>query len=300
MLNDDTIKSNLPTAKKRDFYKTELWIGQGGNGKTHENLKDEGLVNAMYIAPSYKLASNKAQEYNVKADCLKHITDGRRTKDNYKFFSVLIIDEASMIAENERKQIFENYKGKIIFCGDIGYQLRPIKGKEIDINTFDNIIEKKKNYRYIKGDKIIDLTKVLRHQIKNSFNKWIEKEPLMELLKLYDLDFVDFEQVKEQYTAKDMIITATNYRKDLFTETFKDIKKYYILQRTKGLNRGDIVEDEEIKAEKELRHGYTIHSIQGETIKTVLYIDINKGMGLRSLYTAISRAKSIKNIKIII
>jgi hypothetical protein len=40
-----------------------------------------------------------------------------------------------------------------------------------------------------------------------------------------------------------------------------------------------------------LRHGFTIHSIQGETAENKLFIDIRGMTDLKMLYTAISRAQ---------
>ena len=40
-----------------------------------------------------------------------------------------------------------------------------------------------------------------------------------------------------------------------------------------------------------LRHGFTIHSIQGETAQDKLFIDLRGITDLRMLYTAISRAQ---------
>ena len=68
-------------------------------------------------------------------------------------------------------------------------------------------------------------------------------------------------------------------------------------------NKGDYC-NTEIVFEKppvkhELRHAFTIHSIQGETASDKLFIDINKMTSLRMLYTAISRARYKSQIIII-
>jgi len=299
--SEDILLYNLPTAPPREHYTTEIHIGQGGNGKTYSNLKDEGFINLTYIAPSYKLSSNKSKEFNINADALAQITGARRTQDNFKYFNVLVVDEASMINEDQKKYIFQNFKGKIIFCGDIGFQLPPIEGKPININSFENIVNNNtKNYRFEEGDKIIELVKILRDFIELNKSRIILKENIQKLFKLFNVEELTIEELQKVYKKEEMIITATHTRKNLFTQLFKHLNKYYILERKKGINKGDITTDEKLEVEKELRHGYTIHSIQGETIKNTLYIDINKGMSLKSLYTAVSRVKTINNIKIII
>jgi len=47
----------LPSFRKP--FNRELFLGAGGNGKTHVNLIDKGFVKPIYIAPSWKLARAK-------------------------------------------------------------------------------------------------------------------------------------------------------------------------------------------------------------------------------------------------
>ena len=50
----------------------------------------------------------------------------------------------------------------------------------------------------------------------------------------------------------------------------------------------------------EMRHGYTTHCVQGETFNNMIYIHINEIRDERIFYTALSRAKYYKQIKLII
>ena len=116
-----------PTAEPRDFYKKQLFLGGGGCGKTHINLTDEGLINVIYIAPSWKLASNKKQEFpNIPVSVLHRLVNEPYSPEIIKKYNNYIIDEASFIKEGEKKFIFEKCGGKMIFCGDIGFQLEPV------------------------------------------------------------------------------------------------------------------------------------------------------------------------------
>jgi ATP-dependent exoDNAse (exonuclease V) alpha subunit len=49
----------------------------------------------------------------------------------------------------------------------------------------------------------------------------------------------------------------------------------------------------------EIRHHFTTHSIQGETIETKIFIDCSKMFDSRMFYTAISRARKLDQLYII-
>ena len=112
------------------------------------------------------------------------------------------------------------------------------------------------------------------------------------------------DELKNKYCRKDMILCRTNSKKDEYTEMFKHIEKYYILKTDKKYCNGEIVyekPDPEYYKEGvdyQLRHAYTIHSIQGETAKHNLYVD-NKYIEPRAIYTALSRAEYLSQIYII-
>ena len=98
-----------------------------------------------------------------------------------------------------------------------------------------------------------------------------------------------------------MVLCSSHKKKDEYTNLFKDLKKYYITKTTNKYSCGEIlITNEIIPAEfgAELRHAYTVHSIQGETCKTKLFIEA-KNMDMRMFYTAVSRAEYINQIFIV-
>ena len=89
---------------------------------------------------------------------------------------------------------------------------------------------------------------------------------------------------------------------------FHDVEKYYILKTDRKYCKGGIIfdkPDENYKqrtgdmkakdADYEVRHAYTIHSIQGETAKHNLFIDARM-MEAEAIYTALSRAEYLHQI----
>lgn len=291
------IPSNL--AEYREHNKNELHLGAGGCGKTHIQLLDNGLINPLYVAPSWKLARNKYNEYKIHTTVLARVDTKDIEKINYvkRFSNVLIIDECSMMSEEQKNRILNLYKDfKIIFCGDLGFQLGAYDGQEMTTNGFNKIIEYKTNYR-CKDDKLLFLLQQLRIMIKSTE---ITNEEIIKYVKEYIKDnIINIDKLKNLYKIEDMILTGTKQSRDDYTDIFKDLKKYYVEETTRFYSKGDIFIDEE-PPKSIIRHGFTTHSIQGETAHYNLYIDLNGMWDRRMLYTALSRAKYLNQIYLII
>jgi len=299
VINCENDKPKLP--KGRKHHQVELHTGPGGAGKTHNNLIDKGLIAPLYVAPSWKLARNKAQEYNIDCSVFHYLI----TKDpevwlpNLRNYNTLIIDEISMLNNQDKNLILKRFKHhKIIFCGDLGYQLPPVEGYEFCANNLP-LFRHKKNYRC----KCEILAKVLVN-----CRKLIERDFIdIDCRKiLIDFGFVIHKKEDIDYSLDDLIITKTHKNKDYYTETYKDKattfgkQKYLVKENTRDYSNGQIVIGEKpYGVDSVLQHAFTIHSIQGETCKDTLFIDINRIKCLRMLYTALSRAKLFSQIKII-
>tara|TARA_R110000764_G_scaffold102849_3_gene188444 strand:+ start:1176 stop:3959 length:2784 start_codon:yes stop_codon:yes gene_type:complete len=286
-------KPKLPKGRKHN--PVELHVGPGGAGKTHNNLIDKGLIAPLYVAPSWKLARGKGDEYNIDCSVFHYLT----TKDpevwlpNLRNYNTLIIDEISMLSEQDKLLILKRFSHhKIIFCGDLGYQLPPVEGYEFIAKDFP-VMKHTKNYRC----QCTILAKVL-----DKCRKLIEED-------FIDIDcreflttcgFVIHQKELIDYSVEDLIITKTHKNKDFYSQRYKDMEKYLVKENTRDYSNGEIVIGKKpLGVESLLQHAFTIHSIQGETCKDTLFIDINKINCLRMLYTALSRAKLLSQIKII-
>ena len=311
----------LPDAESREFYKTELFLGGGGCGKTYRNLNDTGLINVCFIAPSWKLASKKKEEFpNISSSVLYRFTHEPYSMELINKYNVLIIDEASMINEFEKQFLIKNSKSKLIFCGDLNYQLPPVNSldtiryiqkNKLDINLlnemntegFENIVECKTNFRSGNDKKLMKIINYLRDIIYK--NKHLEESEQITLEHVYNqiknkFKSITKDELKNIYNKKDLIICSENLIKDEYTEMFKNIEKYRVKENSRDYKNGTIVYEklhlERRKIKMDLQHGYTIHSIQGETATTKLFIDLEKQKSIRMLYTAISRAKELDQI----
>jgi len=283
--------------ESREHYHKELFIGSGGNGKTHYNLTDSGLVRVCYLAPSWKLASKKKADYahinsNVWANAITH-----DTKSILMYYNVIVIDEASMMTEEQKNILFDLFKGcKLIFCGDIGYQTPPFLKTDVEMSSigFDNVATMTKNYRF-KCDKLISVIEQVREMIRADEIDWV-----VEMFVRKSFEKITLETLKTKYKIDDMILARTHEQKNKYTLLFKDVEKYYVDKNKGGYCNGEIIfGSKPASASAVLQHAYTIHSIQGETCETTLYIDLSSSLDKRTLYTAISRAREAKQINIL-
>ena len=284
----------------RKHNNKELHIGAGGNGKTHRNLIDNGLVNLMYVSPSWKLARNKKNEYGCNVTVwARLITEDPEMISLIKRYSnVLLIDECSMMMEEQRLKIFELYADmKIIFCGDLGYQLSSFNGEEMKPIGFDEIIQNNINYR-CKDKKLLELLTDIRIMIGYVRPVYEINDFVYDFFKKHNR-VINNETLQKLYKVDDMILVGTNNVKDEYSKMFSSIEKYYCKENNRLYSNGDIIIGSKPDCKSELRHAYTTHSIQGETAHYNLFIESSKMFDARMFYTAISRAKTLEQIYII-
>ena len=309
------LANRIQPAPFRQPYDKELFIGAGGNGKTHYNLTDLGFVRMLYVAPAYKLTRCKQLEYNVNTAVLARCLHPNYARDIKKYNNVILFDEASQISRDTKIELFEFYGDscKLIFCGDIGYQLPPCYGQEMGPKGFDNVTEFKQNYRFT-----CDKHKTICNKVREFMDSDATKAEINEFV------ISQYENITEptNYKSKDIILCSrTNCGGGVceqpvgmrsncncdgknfslgWTQMFGETK-WKCLETSSSCSNGDIViADEKPKGKWEARHGYTIHSVQGETYEETIYIDSRQLFDSRMAYTAISRARRHEQIKIIV
>lgn len=304
----------------RDNFSNELHLGAGGTGKTHKALTDKGLIRVLYVAPSRKLVRKKNEEYSIRSNVLMNllINDPHKTRDIVRHFSVIILDEVSMMMNQSKELLFQKFPyHKLIFCGDIGYQLPSFNGDPIEIKGFGVIKEHTMNYR-IKCKQLKQLCDMLRTLIKKGTHKNVIDKPfyvkfMNEKVEEYFLKrnrIIDTDELQELYSINDYILVGTKkvgYEyTNMFKGKFKDNngnlkEKYYYTHNTTEYNNGDIVITSNPTGKPEIKHHFTTHSIQGETIRPPLkiFIDSSKMFDSRMFYTAISRAVKIDQLYIV-
>lgn len=314
-----------------------LAYGPGGSGKTyHLKHEDPGSVETLFVNPSHELCATNPDTFSVTH--AKLLTDkvGRDGVPAWvgisRRYSTLAFDEASMLTKNEYLKIVKRFPHhKLIFCGDLGYQLPPFcKGEEpiqeLIEEDFEHKVEFKKDRRsHDKETKRFKkwMRAMMRegYGIKDMFEGLYKMTSVKKPVKLSewrkaqllpfqfkdsndDVESVIREFVGDDfgYQAEDMIICFWNDFCHEYTEYLKHIPKFKIKTTNSQYQNGNIVIEEPVSLSEdkyELRHGYTIHGAQGKTLKRRLFIDVRKIRCPRMLYTALSRVHSLSQVVLI-
>ena len=292
---EDIQKLNVP---ERDHYKSEIFDSAGGDGKTYTNLMlERGFINVVYVPHSNKLMSAMRKDYH------DHFGKRLRTSNHHRLleepfsktegevlkYCVYYIDECSMLTDKDKEYILENVKGKVIFMGDTKCQCKPISGNTMTHKKIDHVAPvSKKNYRF-KEQQQLDACNYIRRVITQNVGFSLSRLPYKKI-KRKDID----------YNKEDIILVTQHNFNDEWTKKYKHIEKYRVTNNTRDYFNGDIIFKKIPKVDTELRHGYTIHSVQGETFKKKIFIDMRKMKDMRMFYTAISRAEYASQIFLVV
>ncbi len=277
-------------ADNREHNMREVHTGPGGCGKTHLNLADKGFIAPLYVAPSWKLARTKKKDYGCESSVFFRLLsdDPDKYRPLVRNYSVIIIDEISMLSNEFKEIILKRFRHhKLIFCGDIGYQLPPIEGSEFEIGDLPE-----KSHTTNHRCQCKKLLKILQ-----SLRKTIKKQGCFAAMGKPKDEYFGIKVVKDiDYKVEDLIIAATHEQKNKHTQKYKHLEKYVVLENTRDHSNGEILFHKPEKVRCELRHCFTVHSIQGETAQNKLFIDMNIMRSMKMFYTSLSRARTLDQI----
>jgi len=284
----------------REFYLRELWNGQGGTGKTYLNVNDRGLINPVYIVHSWNKATEeedqfiKLQNGQTLAVSVHHRLFHRHKNPELIYqYNNYIIDECSMFTNDNKEVLFQDItQSRLIFLGDPGYQLPPFEGgREMDEKGFDYIKTLTETRRF-KCKHLINLANELREcirlKIKFDLSKWNNK-----------INRLGINELAECYKAEDLILVSCHWLDHEYNRRLSNIEKYKVKQNSTAFKNGQIFYEKIKGVKMEFRHGFTAHSIQGQTHKGRLFIDLTGVYCNRMLYTMISRATKLEHIHFI-
>ena len=157
----------------------------------------------------------------------------------------------------------------------------------MDTTAFHNIKTMNVNYRC--EDKELD-------EILNSLRTAIDTKIKNVTDLLTPIQTISKVELVKKYNVKDMILTHTLKTQDDYNKLLKHLEKYVITKSTDDYSRGEIFYEKPKTKNMELRHGYTTHSVQGETFYDTIFIDKEIIANKKLLYTALSRAKYLHQL----
>jgi hypothetical protein len=116
---------------------------------------------------------------------------------------------------------------------------------------------------------------------------------------------IKVKDVNKYYKNTDYILSSKHVYVNEWTSTFTgkfDKEKYLITKNSANYSNGDVLLSDTKPPGSEIRHAFTVHQFQGETVDFghKLFIDLRNNFLPQMIYTAISRAKSIEQIYLVI
>jgi hypothetical protein len=304
---------------KVQMYKRMVNLeGPGGSGKSSDVKKNFEAYEVTYAALAWARGADFKTNYDCQITSLNKLIGDKceRIKLN-QFCKVIALDENTMINNKIIRQVSQDYPDKrIIIIGDIdsdgfAYQCSLSTDLIEDFELFNpkyydcQTIKYTTNYRFDKelNDKLNDLRVFMKD------NK--DKPNRITLLNEYVNNnfkecIVDKSEIN--FNKGDMGISAHQESKLNFKYTkyfmSKGAEPVYYNTKTminKNIIRGDFSYDKPKHHIYETKLFNTVHACQGTTvpINSNLLIIIESNFDFQLWYTALSRAKSLKQIKII-
>lgn len=284
----------------RPFHRLELFMGAPGNGKTHYQLTDDGLLNVLYVPPTYKLLLAKKREFpslNAVVLAFLLLGSGDEVARVLRHVAVVLVDECSRLTEQDKQAVIRLCQNRrVVFMGDIGYQIGPIIGEEMTSHGL-HVTEMTHNFRFASCISMQQKICRVRDMIAvggpgHAVAAYVKS--VFRCVKWDDMAYL-------YYYETDMILTFTNAMKDIVTAMFSDMPKWVILETKGGYANNEVVCNQRpVGVKTELRHGFTTHSTQGETVDGRVFIIISEFThDARLLYTSLSRTRTDDQIYIV-
>jgi hypothetical protein len=112
---------------------------------------------------------------------------------------------------------------------------------------------------------------------------------------------ISVKDMVEMYNSNDMLLCYANVLKDRLTSMLKVDKtsKWIVTDKNAKYCNGDIVIGDKPAATCEIRHAFTVHSVQGETVGSKLFVHMETLCDNNLAYTAFSRARAFNQIYVV-
>ena len=312
-------------------------FGVGGGGKTQVNLTDPCLLacGVCFIPPSYLLLEDKRSKLGVNGAVMA-VALGKN-EDKWQVIkrssAVLVWDEVSQWSMEACHHAIQRFPHHLhVFCGDPGYQL-PYIGEEapFTIAGFRYPITRYDWSYRITNPSLNDPLRLLCNSLRVMMDRGATTEALLEHVanSLPPAHIITAQEVVESryQDIQEIILCSTNlhlqeYNSALKERQWVDVKlnlnvgsngligvttnqtrkrKFRVLEGSRDPPNGTITIGAEPPCPKsEERYASTVHDYQGRDTDKPIYIDSRHMFAREHPYTAVSRAKSIEQLFLVV
>jgi hypothetical protein len=306
-VNDyDKTDDEIPTIDCKDYSLGHtLLLGQGGAGKSFSVLTNPSHLNVIYVVPTHLLGKDGYNKYGCTYITIHKLLGKECTPyhNEYPMPGRILIDEITQYPHEWVEEAFQMYPNSIItLAGDVNNKGQWYQCRTGTPGAFAKIwnpltSKHKVNIVTIEGDRRAkcDILKALKLQIRDKMDEYFidGDSGENEMIKAWartNLPMTTYVEAINNFKAGDIWLAATK-------ETNKML---LILGICSGYYKvgGLIVSEETPGYEK--KGSFTIHSIQGKTIKdSKIYISVNDLFEYAMLYTAVSRAETMDQIVLV-
>jgi hypothetical protein len=299
MLEDETLLGNC------------ILSGQGGCGKTYSILTDGGFHNTLYVVPQHTLGVENSKQHSVRYTTIHKLIGAesrneagklitcRAWKDEHVMPAVCLIDEMTMIDGAWISKAIEMYPHtRFYIAGDVVRH----NGKIIAMQTrsgkpgmFNKVFDCGMAIKYFTTDRrsLDDGLKSMKLAIRAEMLRLYTDGEVADSMAIASWVKQHYKVVKMEdiaFTVGDTVIAGTHRTNEKLLSR-KIVSGY--LSATKERSK------EFVEGWKE-RGSFTTHSYQGSTIRDGnVYICINDSFELAMIYTAVSRAVRLEQIKFV-
>tara|TARA_B110000285_G_scaffold113310_1_gene128570 strand:- start:1172 stop:4417 length:3246 start_codon:yes stop_codon:yes gene_type:complete len=315
-------------------------FGVGGGGKTHVNLTDPCLLacGVCYIPPSYLLLEDKRTKLGVNGAVMA-VALGKN-EDKWRVVerssAVLVWDEVSQWSMAACHQAIKRFPHHLhIFCGDPGYQL-PYIGEEapFTIAGFQTLGYPITRYDWsyrITNPSPNDPLRLLCNSLRAMMDQGATTETLLEhvansIPRSHVITAQDVVETRYR-DIEETVLCSTNLHLQEYNSALKERqwhgvklalavgtnglvgvttnptrkRKFRVLEGSKSPPNGTISIGTEPPCPKsEERYASTVHDYQGRDTDKPIYIDTRQMFAREHPYTAVSRAKSIEQLFLVV
>jgi hypothetical protein len=272
-------------------------LGQGGSGKSHSILADNGFINAMYVTPMNLLGLQMAKKYGCRWTTINKLI-GIECVPYYKESpspSIILADEISMYSIKSINAIRNMYpESLLLFAGDIdlnghAYQCTMSDGTKkaiiwkpegVDIIRYEDDYRSKDNE-----------LKELKLRIREKMDQIHDDEINAMIMKAWALKNLTISNAITDFVeGRDTVIAGThNTNKKLLEGGV--VSGWY--------KKGGHISSTSVEG-YEQRGSFTIHSYQGQTIESGnVWIVIDDMFDYAMLYTAVSRCVRFEQLRFV-